>query len=876
MAEPILASLIHGIASLLTHRVADQGRRLLTTGQDVCWLRDELHSMQLFLHEVETCSGDGSATTEAWVHQMRDIMLDSEDVFDVFDANQVRACSILGNLRAWSKVEAQIRRIKKQLSDISRRRSEYPNLTNKPADSSDNIIGLLASSPLVHDKDTVGLDRDLDALLQHILGEESEMSVMSLVGMGGVGKTTLAKKVYNHPDVKRHFDRSSWVYVSNKMELRGVLREMARGLVRIPSAEANSLSEGQLQELLLSGLRGMRFLLVLDDVWEKGLWDVIKLVLPKNGRSRVLVTTRNVVVAESVIDARSDVHRLQPMTFEDSYNLFCRKAFLTDGVCPDDMTETAKDIARKCVGLPLAIVAAGSMMSRKKKTDTEWTCVLESIQKDLSNGEMGVHQALFLSYKDLPHPLKPCFLLLSVIPYDSEISRKKLVRLWIAEGFVKKKNDETLETTAEKYLMELINRSMIEASVVSSSGRVKACRIHDLLHDLAVSLSENGNFSVICHDKGASTSARRISLQTSHVQFHKEHTKKMRSVFMFSGSAPVVLKSNIVAKRFKLVRILDLENANVLKLPKEIGGLLHLRYLGLRGTKLKKLPRTLQKLYHLQTLDIRKTWISIIAFQIKCLRNLRNLEMKQDGKSIKVLTGLSQLGELQVLTGLQASATVVHEIAGLTKLQKLAVEDLNNEDAEKLCSSVNNMKELSYLSIFSGDGIRPLDIATLKPSSSLQKLHIAGPLQKLPDWFTQLDKLTKLRLSFSKLEEDPLSVLAQLPNLLFLQLNKAYQGKAMRCCCPGFPNLKIFIITELEELEEWDVDEGAMPCVLEVWIMSCENLATVPTGLQSLATLQRLRLVGMPSSFTDRLGELSEDFVRVKHIPSIQIIQQYG
>ena len=293
---------------------------------------------------------------------------------------------------------------------------------------------------------------------------------MSLVGMGGVGKTTLAKKVYNHPHVKKQFDRSSWVYVSN-MEVRGVLREMAKGLMRIPSAEVSSLSEGQLQELLLCGLGGMRFLLVLDDVWDEGLWQVIKRVLPNNGTgSRVLVTTRNIIVAESVVDVRSDVHQLQPMTFEDSYNLFCIKAFAKDGVCPDDLKEMAKDIVRKCSGLPLAIVAAGSMMSRKEKTHTKWRCVMENIQKDLNNGDMGVQQALFLSYKDLPHPLKPCFLLLSVIPYDSEISRKKLVRLWIAEGFVQEKNNETLETTAEKYLMELINRSMIEVAVASSSG----------------------------------------------------------------------------------------------------------------------------------------------------------------------------------------------------------------------------------------------------------------------------------------------------------------------------------------------------------------------------------------------------------------------
>ncbi|KAG2592092.1 hypothetical protein PVAP13_5NG525286 [Panicum virgatum] len=392
MAEPILASLIHGIASLLTTRVADQGQHLLATSQDVRWLRDELHSMQIFLHETEVCAADGGAVTEALVHQIRDIMLDSEDAIDVFDASQVRSCCILDNLQAQIKVGARIKRIRNQLSDISRRRLDYPPVTKPPAGSSDNLIlGLLASSPLVHDKDTVGLDKDLDVLLQHTLGGESEFSVMSLVGMGGVGKTTLAKKVYDHPHVKKHFDRSSWVYVSNMMELRGVLREMAKGLMRIPSAEVSSLSEGQLQELLLCGLGGLRFLLVLDDVWDKGLWHVIKRVLPNNGTgSRVLVTTRNIIVAESVVDVRSDVHQLQPMTFEDSYNLFCIKAFAKDGVCPDDLKEMAKDIVRKCSGLPLAIVAAGSMMSRKEKTHTEWRCVLENIQKDLNNGDMGV------------------------------------------------------------------------------------------------------------------------------------------------------------------------------------------------------------------------------------------------------------------------------------------------------------------------------------------------------------------------------------------------------------------------------------------------------------------------------------------------------
>ncbi|CAL9056579.1 disease resistance protein RPM1-like [Musa acuminata AAA Group] len=877
MAEAMLASLLPNLASAIAAPISNAGHLLSTVGDGVDWLRDELRSMRSFLVNTET-----SATEDhmSWADEIRAIVYDSEDIIDAFDAisSHPFAC-FLCHLRSRHRVGWKIREIKNRLDDHFRRRSGYLNPAGDRSTSLDLhnrwIHGLLASSPWTHQGERiVGFEEDFDAVVGRLMNGSPELSVLSLVGMGGVGKTTLVKKVFNHSDVRRHFDHLAWVYVSRSFRLGNLVNEVAKGLMQIPSTEIDALSERQLQELLLRTLKEKRFLLVLDDVWDRGVWETIRLVLPINGHgNRVIITTRNSEVADSVVGARSCTHVLRPLSHEESWELFCDKVFAVSEPCPDELIEVAERIVRKCHGLPLAIAIVGGMMLRKGRSPLEWNHVLNNIYSDLIGNEVEVQGPLFLSYKDLPYPLKSCFLLCSIFPQDWNIPRKKLIRLWIAEGLIKDVERERVEDVAEKYLMELINRNMFQISIISSSGRVKACRIHHLLHQLSISISRAQNFSAVYEDQQAVIPSRasRISLQkSSYDALQNKGWEKLRSLFMF-GIFDSLHISERMLKNLRLLRVLDLENASLVELPGEVGNLFHLRYFSVRGTRLEKLPVSLKNLCNLQILDIRRTQLRKLSFEIKRLKNLRHLEMRQDEKSIKVPLGLSRMQYLQVVTGVQADCTFVHEVGKLTELRKLAVGDLRAEDAAVLCSSINNMAGLLSLSIFSIDVSTAIDLEKLNPSS-LQKLHIAGRLERLPHWFSGISNLTKLRLGLSGLFADPFEVLQQLPNLVFLQLYEAYQGKVLRCANRGFIKLKILILTDLKELEEWEVEDGAMRCIQEMWIMSCSKLKTVPLGLEFLVTLQQLRLVSMPEHFVKRLNPAEgEDFIKVKHIPSIQV-----
>ncbi|XP_058068302.1 disease resistance protein RPP13-like [Magnolia sinica] len=246
-------------------------------------------------------------------------------------------------------------------------------------------------------------------------------------------------------------------------------------------------------------LKDKRYLVVLDDIWKHEAWDALKDAFPDmNNGSRVVLTTRNKDIA-LYADVQSKPHELRFLNNEESWDLFCKKAFPGLGaICPPELEELGRQIVEKCDCLPLAIVVIAGLLSRKEPC--EWENVGKSITWQFVEGQAKISSILSLSYKNLPNHLKPCFLYMGIFPEDNEFRAKKLIQLWAAEGFLQRRGDETLEEVGYDHLKELIQRNMIQLVNKSSSGGIKSCRIHDLLRDLSISEAKEDKFLQIHHE----------------------------------------------------------------------------------------------------------------------------------------------------------------------------------------------------------------------------------------------------------------------------------------------------------------------------------------------------------------------------------------
>ena len=483
------------------------------------------------------------------------------------------------------------------------------------------------ASLFIEEAEVVGIESHRDKLISYLVEEQSNRIVISTVGIGGVGKTTLVKKVYENEVVVAHFDCRAWITVSKSYQseelLRNMIKQFYKSRKELVPVEIDTMKETPLMEQLKLCLHEHRYLVVFDDIWEKQFWDFIELALPNNEKgSRILITSRNEDVAPS-----NYLYRLPILPLEKAWELFCKKVFRNEGGnCPLELVELSHAIVERCEGLPLAIVAISGLLSTKDKVLYEFHKLHKSLSSELkSNPDLkNFTKILSLSYHDLSYNLKACFLYFGMFPEDYYINCARLIRLWIAECFVEEMQGITLEEVAHGYLNQLIHKSLVQVEDVDSKGRCRSCRVHDMLHEVILSRFEELSFSLVSMPNTSfDRIGRRVSIQNNVNTPLKSITSSQTSSILIFRVEEV--PNSFLAKcfaNFKLIKIMDFEGAHIDYIPKEVGNLFHLRYLSLRDTKVHILPKSIGKLHNLETLDLKRSLVSELPTEISGLHNL--------------------------------------------------------------------------------------------------------------------------------------------------------------------------------------------------------------------------------------------------------------
>ena len=900
MVEAVVALAVEKLGGLLIEEFGYAVRRTHVQSE-VEWIQRELIRIKCFLKDADV-KQKGDDRVKNWVRDIRDVSYQVEDAIDTFIMIKSTSLSrragifkryvccfsfLLNELALQHKLGRDVRRIKVKISDISASRITYgiENIGGGGGEGSSYVFEKLRerrrSSPRVDDHDVIGFDEDMNMLVARSLDQEKHRCVISIVGMGGLGKTTLAKKVYNSTSVTRHFDFCAWVYVSQDYRGRELLHEIAGKILRIEKGKLSMMSREHLEERVSKVLKKKRYLIVLDDIWETEVWDDLKTLFPDvmNG-SRVLFTTRNRDVAIHA-DPRSSTHDLHFLNQTQSRELFLKKAFPMEDnslTCPPELETLATQIVAKCGGLPLAIVIIGGLLSRKKKTPNVWLRVLQSIRWQLNNDPGQLMEILALSYNDLPFYLKPCFLYFGLFPEDLEIPVGKLVLLWMAEGFVQQRGEESIEDVAEDFLEELVDRSMIQVAEKRYNGKIKTCRIHDLLRDLAMSEAKECKFLEILDSTNIDTSmttraARRISVHSSLEEYLKlrHPNPHFRSMLSFSRVQEFLWRDQwkLLFMSLKLLRVLDLERAQIQVLPNEIRELVHLRYLGLKGTGLQRLPSSINYFSNLQTLDIRGSKVSRFSVQLWEMPGLRHLYLENTSIVGHPPVHVSAM-HLQTLSrvAIYGNDWILGLLEKLTNLRKLGIHGYFASQTEALSRCLVKLSNLQNLELKGTEPILEPTMKLLLNQPSIDKLHLSGPLEKLPHPQEIQPNLTKIILEESRLVQDIFVTLEKLPNLKILKLlANSFLGKEMTCSVSGFPKLHGLELRFLDNLEEWRVDDGAMPSLQNLIINGCDQLKKVPAGFQYLRALRELFLFNMPDEFEAWIN--GDDSYKIQHIPSI-------
>ncbi|KAH6773362.1 hypothetical protein C2S51_011766 [Perilla frutescens var. frutescens] len=944
MSDAVITVILTQVATIMEQQIRQELRLVCGVGKQFKKLRSEFESIKAVIVDAEKRQVK-EEVVKVWLEKLKDVSYDTEDVLsewitatekaemegDGTQSSRSRKVSSFFTLHCFGcnrvalrrDIAIKIKKINERLVDIAVEKDRYK--FNEVL--SNECLERPKTASFVDDSEVEGRDVDKKKLIGRLLCNENQekglnLNVVSVVGLGGIGKTTLAQSVFNCDVVVNHFDRTIWVCVSDPFdEVR-----IAKAILEFIEGSAPNLFELETAVTKIRNyVEGEKFLLVLDDVWteDSRKWEqLFKSLKTGKAGSTILVTTRKERVARLM--GSSYQLCLGSLSVVDSWTLFEKIAFFErKGEDRERLEKVGRQIAEKCKGLPLAIKTIGSLM-RFKNALSDWEDVLKSEFWELEEAE-GLFPPLMLSYYDLPSNVKRCFSFCAFFPKDHVIEANNLVQLWMARGYLASTDNVEVEVVGQDYLQNLAMRSFFQDVVRDKKNREKivSVKMHDMVHDFARYLTKN-ECSVIEFNsdfqrkmESSHKRARHLTVvRADDTQFpNVPNVEKLFTLWIQSFydcpsiiSQPDRVEPELI-RRLSSLRALDFSRNRIDELPKEIGNLIKLKYLNLSHNPFWELPETLCDLYNLQTLNLCACdHLRRLPSRICRLVNLRHLEIDRTN-SLKMLPkGIAELASLQTLSkfiiisvndrSLKDAACGLVELKNLNKLRGcLKIEGLGYaaDAAEAKKAELKKKTHLSDLEMdFSSSIQNPSQdvvIEALEAPENLQSLQISSyGGTKLPKWMMKLTKLQKLFLQDCQ-NCAILPPLGRLPLLVTLHLEGMNSIKCLGLEFLGsrvinensmvngggesaFPNLKELKISKMESWEEWKVmssDLNIMPRLRCLKISHCSKLKVLPLPLLRGSLLRKLRVDNcrlLHQLYNKESGELWSE---ISHISKIRV-----
>lgn len=754
-----------------------------------------------------------------------------------------------------------------------------------------NISHLLEPNNL-GGKETINASTKLADLV--IANKAKKVHKLAIVGRGGVGKTTLAQKVYNHHKVKGVFHKQAWIMVSREYSNITLLKEL---LKNIGAPQEKELTKEELSSKLFEAVKGKSLFLVLDNVWSSHVWtDLLQAPVDAAATAFVVVTTRDKEVAREI--GVQDEHEVELMTREDGWELFWKSMHINEEKEVINLKEIGMQLVDKCDGLPLAIKALAGVLATKDKTKKQWKKILKNSDWSMSEVPSELQGAFYLSYEDLQPYLKKCFLYCALFPEKWTMNRDDLVRFWVSEGFVKEKENQLLEDSAEEYYYELIYRNLLEPEPIHFGHQW--CKVHDLLRELALCFSREEFFAGDPEslDSSFCSKLRYISVITGKnlVGFPAMGAGlKGVKTLIFNGENSTSIETEVF-KQFHHVKVLDLTGLLVCNITEYIGNLVHLRLLDLDGTDVSSIPESIGSLRSLEILNLQRCdSLRSLPSAVTKLCNLRRLGL--GGTPIdEVPEGIGNLAFLNDLEGfpigsgrdnsIMQDGWKLQELASLVHLRRLDVVKLGKAVPCGSNSFLENKDHLKFIvlrcteqatdKLYPDENFKRIEaiFEQLIPPKNLEDLAIDRFYgQHYPKWLgTHLPSVKHLTLAncISCVDLPPLG---QLPNLKYLRIvgattvtrigaefiGRGVIGNPSSSQAVAFPNLELLVMRDMTSWTKWSFveedeipHEGTprnhemalqlLPRLKKLQLVNCPKIMTLPQQLAHASSLEVLEL----------------------------------